>query len=137
MRGKALSVALFLLSSQDHPRLCGEKRRYICYQQPKLGSPPPMRGKVILVCNLVPAFRITPAYAGKSTPRETAGRFFVDHPRLCGEKIFSSFSHAPQTGSPPPMRGKVFALQKNEMQRGITPAYAGKRFRSDRKGGLR
>ena len=29
------------------------------------------------------------------------------------------------------MRGKVFALQKNEMQRGITPAYAGKsRLRS-------
>ena len=52
----------------DHPRLCGEKAknpvRYSC----KLGSPPPMRGKVGngLKSNFIHG--ITPAYAGKSSP---------------------------------------------------------------------
>ena len=31
---------------QDHPRLCGEKRRFASLWLPVVGSPPPMRGKV-------------------------------------------------------------------------------------------
>ena len=50
------------------------------------GSPPPMRGKVILVCNLMLVFRITPAYAGKRYYSNNSRLMKWDHPRLCGEK---------------------------------------------------
>ena len=45
-----------------------------------------MRGKanVPTFCKL--AYRITPAYAGKSFVLDEAQVLFEDHPRLCGEK---------------------------------------------------
>ena len=52
--------------------------------------------------------RITPAYAGKRASlldKDHAGR---DHPRLRGEKAFSSCPLAHSSGSPPLMRGKAF-----------------------------
>ena len=51
---------------QDHPRLCGEKRRCQLAMLVSTGSPPPMRGKVIEHIRQVCGTRITPAYAGKS-----------------------------------------------------------------------
>ena len=52
---------------EDHPRLCGEKP--ILEQSVAIdeGSPPPMRGKVKKAAWYLSKFRITPAYAGKST----------------------------------------------------------------------
>ena len=50
----------------DHPRLCGEKFRKLCYKRIVQGSPPPMRGKAFLVQQSILRMRITPAYAGKS-----------------------------------------------------------------------
>ena len=52
---------------QDHPRLCGEKLKFLLSQSIPVGSPPPMRGKVILYNEIRSALRITPAYAGKSS----------------------------------------------------------------------
>ena len=71
-----------------------------------LGSPPPMRGKVVIFKTRFVRSGITPAYAGKSAcvrTAETAG-----------------------TGSPPPMRGKALYTQSSRLSSGITPAYAGK-----------
>ena len=51
---------------EDHPRLCGEKSTLDRIRRSKLGSPPPMRGKVLPICILFFHERITPAYAGKS-----------------------------------------------------------------------
>ena len=51
--------------SQDHPRLCGEKLETRHDFTEKLGSPPPMRGKVLHVHIKVLQNGITPAYAGK------------------------------------------------------------------------
>ena len=51
-----------------------------------------------------------------------------DHPRLCGEKFFQLWFLIPQSGSPPPMRGKVNNHFNNPFRYRITPAYAGKRF---------
>ena len=92
-----------------------------------LGSPPPMRGKVILVCNLMLVFRITPAYAGKSSicTSDVLGK--PDHPRLCGEKFRLPHPSEMRLGSPPPMRGKEDSLAILSPVNGITPAYAGKR----------
>ena len=105
--GKRLKTAVKDGVYTDHPRLCGEKTLAQNYTDAKIGSPPPMRGKVILVCNLVAVFRITPAYAGKRHLHHRHLGDLQDHPRLCGEK----HNHVPQLiflyGSPPPMRGKV------------------------------
>ena len=49
-----------------------------------------------------------------------------DHPRLCGEKFALSFLLALLPGSPPPMRGKVYAYSVLHAVVRITPAYAGK-----------
>ena len=70
------------------------------------GSPPPMRGKVKSDNMNMRWFRITPAYAGKSSCTPFLVMIQEDHPRLCGEKSLLAVSSA-----------KVM---------GITPAYAGK-----------
>ena len=64
--GKRLERVPLIPSRQDHPRLCGEKRSGAAKTMQSVGSPPPMRGKVLY------------------------GRDYLlqcrDHPRLCGEK---------------------------------------------------
>ena len=53
---------------QDHPRVCGEKRRSYGKLRRPLGSPPRMRGKDSLGWHPEKPHGITPAYAGKSPP---------------------------------------------------------------------
>ena len=91
---------------QDHPRLCGEKQRKPGQMLRMQGSPPPMRGKVLVYLNLVMFIRITPAYAGKSSVPVSAAAGVGDHPRLCGEKKREVLKKRQIIGSPPPMRGK-------------------------------
>ena len=126
MRGKAVFGALMLIGiritpayagksyliekmpqkKKDHPRLCGEKHRQSekCYSSG--GSPPPMRGKGLLLLPFLDSLRITPAYAGKSLSTQPYLLTIEDHPRLCGEKIVRFFTSEYCLGSPPPMRGK-------------------------------
>ena len=110
----------------DHPRLCGEKRRFPNVVTHVRGSPPPMRGKVGLLVLSLKTTRITPAYAGKSGSYTSNKIVYRDHPRLCGEKYFCTVCIMRTKGSPPPMRGKVsFRFFYGGILR-ITPAYAGK-----------
>ena len=118
----------------DHPRLCGEKPLLLLLERFQVGSPPPMRGKENACVTDAGNIGITPAYAGKSLAVGVLWIHNKDHPRLCGEKIFSLFSHAPQTGSPPPMRGKVVHKPLAFFNGRITPAYAGKSYRPDTTG---
>ena len=92
---------------RDHPRLCGEKFALFS------------AGMCLI--------RITPAYAGKSRIPITQFLNIQDHPRLCGEKFRIPRIADSKLGSPPPMRGKAPLLQRGEVGRRITPAYAGKR----------
>ena len=66
-----------------------------------------MRGKDSVTLYRDHVVRITPAYAGKSMPRERSGQL--------------------HQGSPPPMRGKVYGTGSKYHAGRITPAYAGKR----------
>ena len=86
-----------------------------------------MRGKVILLGELVENEGITPAYAGKSSPPHKSPVPSRDHPRVCGEKSAGQAWVRPARGSPPRMRGKGGRYPINMSQVGITPAYAGKR----------
>ena len=71
---------------QDHPRLCGEKLFIEFVPLKQMGSPPPMRGKVLNFSVADFPFGITPAYAGKSCKASMQLSHHRDHPRLCGEK---------------------------------------------------
>ena len=52
----------------------------------------------------------------------------ADHPRTRGEKGDSLYPCTSQKGSPPHTRGKDVAVSDREVDRGITPAHAGKSF---------
>ena len=65
MRGKATKKTTAAPKGQDHPRLCGEKAERMGFAAMHVGSPPPMRGKVVSTIGLVVQLGITPAYAGK------------------------------------------------------------------------
>ena len=114
MRGKVISSKCCDDLFWDHPRLCGEKLWRCKERRVVLGSPPPMRGKVIYDSGKPNVVRITPAYAGKRLARVFVHFASRDHPRLCGEKRCSTRYRSDATGSPPPMRGKV--VQVNQLQ---------------------
>ena len=111
----------------DHPRVCGEKADCHVPQCTHLGSPPRMRGKVVVSRNLCLFSGITPAYAGKSEVSKYASKPAEDHPRVCGEKANAKRERHAALGSPPRMRGKAARPRAAPERPGITPAYAGKR----------
>ena len=85
--GKSSTLLNFSTTEWDHPRVCGEKNRSNMENRNKLGSPPRMRGKVLLLQFCDFSCRITPAYAGKSFGRNFIKVSPWDHPRVCGEKF--------------------------------------------------
>ena len=85
-----------------------------------------MRGKGVIIACVDLVSRITPAYAGKSSPIDCSIPQYQDHPRLCGEKSSSLKNNKIGLGSPPPMRGKVHIVVHTVAIIRITPAYAGK-----------
>ena len=126
--GKSKAVIDVLGFFGDHPRLCGEKYFFILFSSDFLGSPPPMRGKEGVFCPMAFDDGITPAYAGKSSACYKHCHCDGDHPRLCGEKSYVTYSPLLSLGSPPPMRGKGFFYATFVPNVRITPAYAGKRW---------
>ena len=65
--GKSLFCPQLAAAKKDHPRPCGEKINGNGLADTQIGSPPPMRGKVLPRPHVVMQVRITPAHAGKST----------------------------------------------------------------------
>ena len=63
--GKRLIMYIMCGRIRDHPRLCGEKHSTFVIRSRRLGSPPPMRGKVSAISWAYKSGGITPAYAGK------------------------------------------------------------------------
>ena len=127
--------------------MCGEKVQTLLYTDVQKGSPPRMRGKVIVDLVLTERHRIPPHVRGKGgdlsgrvspdriTPACAGKRFFSglvsrvpwDHPRMCGEKL-AFFVFCPYVlGSPPHVRGKALFIKNHFPFVGITPACAGKR----------
>ena len=125
--GKSRTIKSIFPNHGDHPRLCGEKHHRPTLLVERIGSPPPMRGKVLVHMLLFQYHGITPAYAGKSLTEKQKDVFGKDHPRLCGEKLASNSFRIFAVGSPPPMRGKGKRNKRIFWGIGITPAYAGKR----------
>ena len=104
--GKSTAAAAGVENSGDHPRVCGEKSRYMREKQNPLGSPPRVRGKAPLPGKTLAPKRITPACAGKSHSVLCRRVDLVDHPRVCGEKSRRLRRTYRLSGSPPRVRGK-------------------------------
>ena len=126
MRGKVLEGLKDSLWHLDHPRICGEKW-FCCFDRRFFrGSPPHMRGKALNTSFVPELYRITPAYAGKSSELKESASIRRDHPRICGEKYLEYGRRYKSTGSPPHMRGKASGFPSLRSTDRITPAYAGK-----------
>ena len=124
--GKSVVRELLLIVSRDHPRVCGEKTLCSRPFTSCAGSPPRMRGKAIPPRPYPCVSRITPAYAGKSSPSCCGSWRCRDHPRVCGEKAPAAGHCSTDTGSPPRMRGKEPVAKSSITKLRITPAHAGK-----------
>ena len=106
--------------------MCGEKFFKIASFHIVKGSPPRVRGKAEKAANDENAERITPACAGKRHRQRIASQAGKDHPRVCGEKTLTKWSHWIIAGSPPRVRGKGAFHKYPERFARITPACAGK-----------
>ena len=89
-----------------------------------------MRGKRKRRNMLLPARRITPAHAGKTSVLDTCYYYNRDHPRACGENNANIRAYILGKGSPPRMRGKPVVSSLICRCRRITPAHAGKTYRA-------
>ena len=126
--GKSSSAVYSTYRCTDHPRVGGEKmtRRYSSVPVPE--SPPRGRGKGAGNGDLRLHDGITPAWAGKSSPRKQSEQTSWDHPRMGGEKPLFAAAAARGRGSPPHGRGKDIQERFYNGAYGITPAWAGKSF---------
>ena len=104
--GKSLPPSPSCIVPGDHPRVCGEKCLQLRTKGQTLGSPPRVRGKVLLTFANVESIRITPACAGKRPRFPPERQTLKDHPRVCGEKTASARFFCSSAGSPPRVRGK-------------------------------
>ena len=125
--GKRLAYSCSKNLVEDHPRMCGEKLKFIAVAFSMWGSPPHVRGKVCFVPFPLFYHGITPACAGKRPKAAHRGRSCRDHPRMCGEKAQEIGKSLQLQGSPPHVRGKVQLKALRFGLTRITPACAGKR----------
>ena len=106
--------------------MCGEKivpppACFVTY-----GSPPRVRGEVLIPLTSFLKTRITPACAGRSCQNPQGGRRSKDHPRVCGEKGSVASMECSLLGSPPRVRGEAEGAGLTAPAGRITPACAGR-----------
>ena len=104
--GKSNAAVLDTSSTEDHPRMGGEK----CIESGEdvlvSGSPPHGRGKDVPFIGTLAVPGITPAWAGKRNASFGTRWTIRDHPRMGGEKHVTAPETAFLMGSPPHGRGK-------------------------------
>ena len=124
--GRTSWQTILRLRRTDHPRVCGENWSITRLSGIVIGSPPRMRGEPASnnLTGRIP--RITPAYAGRTRSSRGACGKDWDHPRVCGENTKAAQGDNATPGSPPRMRGEPCRGDAGQLQRGITPAYAGR-----------
>ena len=126
--GKSGQFVRFAADGRDHPRVCGEKPAFASGSQHFLGSPPRVRGKVVLDLQAVKDSGITPACAGKRRRSERAQFKRRDHPRVCGEKARTLIVQDEPQGSPPRVRGKAKKRHLGGWKKGDHPRVCGEKF---------
>ena len=92
---------------QDHPRRCGENPYVAGIVTCEAGSPPQVRGKLILSIGYGSSRGITPAGAGKTYIWHADSETYKDHPRRCGENPVDFFVKSHVIGITPAGAGKT------------------------------
>ena len=112
---------------KDHPRGCGDKFTTLTSVKSSAGSPPRMRGQVTIITQIQAPNGITPADAGTRNFGYCSGPRTWDHPRGCGDKLYTWTPSLTTRGSPPRMRGQDLFGHIHFLFCWITPADAGTR----------
>ena len=89
-----------------------------------------MRGKPHNTQFIYIKLRITPADAGKTSIVARSFTAYQDHPRGCGENLHPRVCGQSNAGSPPRMRGKLIPYTIPISKYRITPADAGKTYKT-------
>ena len=111
---------------QEHPRVCGENPWNTRQNSESAGTSPRMRGKPNNEACPSVFLRNIPAYAGKTAHLLLRRKSWQEHPRVCGENMWSSTPAPPFPGTSPRMRGKHLHVCKVLVVSRNIPAYAGK-----------
>ena len=111
---------------RDHPRRCGENYTDCERRARHEGSPPQVRGKLVVLSYRDSVNGITPAGAGKTCNLFYRDSGLWDHPRRCGENCAEQHAVMKFEGSPPQVRGKRKIEGYARSIERITPAGAGK-----------
>ena len=113
------------VTSEDHPRSCGEHSAMLLSTSEHAGSSPLVRGAPGAVPGYVVLRGIIPARAGSTRSWWHMWRLRTDHPRSCGEHDDTDSSAADASGSSPLVRGAPRIVEKRWRRAGIIPARAG------------
>ena len=124
--GKTVPFVKQRKCKEDHPRVCGENVKWYFVTHKTIGSPPRVRGKLVIAIYTHSYGRITPACAGKTNIALGENIDAEDHPRVCGENLAPSPIDYAIRGSPPRVRGKRGQHLSCDFLCRITPACAGK-----------
>ena len=142
------NAALPLLSIKPetvHPRVCGERRRWMANHHSRCGSSPRVRGTHSTAGKILPGRRFIPACAGNALGIQVpvaCGRFIpacagnaawrqctaynaAVHPRVCGERYLTNSTNTQQRGSSPRVRGTRARGQPGQLPARFIPACAG------------
>ena len=127
MRGTVSVPPVYQKGGRITPARAGNSSSPLVKNMVRHGSPPRVRGTDGHGVWYFDRRRITPARAGN---RSRLLRWFAgcwDHPRACGEQVFTPAVTAEGVGSPPRVRGTGQLLHFSKMLLRITPARAGNR----------
>ena len=116
------------LSSQDHPRVCGEHLTEVVRQGGAGGSSPRMRGARCFKSLFKKVDGIIPAYAGSTKARKEFNKQLGDHPRVCGGHNPIAGDAYMTAGSSSRMRGALGKHRNCRERPGIILAYAGSTY---------
>ena len=105
--GKTPKPGGLLLTTSEHPRVCGENGHPGFPPANQVGTSPRMRGKQMATKYHGELLRNIPAYAGKTAMPPRVLLKVAEHPRVCGENGCLLWRQRWGRGTSPRMRGKL------------------------------
>ena len=118
-----------LVASPVHPRVCGERVTSNSDIATKNGSSPRLRGTRIGAERGEPRRRFIPAFAGNAKLLSCPPASSPVHPRVCGERYWSSPWMVGRGGSSPRLRGTPATVLYARLRYAVHPRVCGERDR--------
>ena len=103
--GNAIFVMTKFLFLSVHPRMRGERFRWLMIPCKCSGSSPHARGTLSISTPGIAQFRFIPACAGNATPTVVRNMSHAVHPRMRGERLQPAMERMAFPGSSPHARG--------------------------------